>query len=97
VLDTGPIGPKVQLWDVNTGQYLSTFNCGELVLSIALEDEKMLALGFNDGTIDLWDPTEGKRLHILDFPARSVKAIVFSKDNQMLVSGSDDDEIRFVM
>ena len=67
----------------------------------ALTDDK-IAMGWDDGKIQLWDPKAGKALSILDGHAmptdisddKDVLALAFSPDGTRLASGSRDKTIR---
>ena len=67
----------------------------------ALTDDK-IAIGWDDGKIQLWDPKAGKALLILDGHAmptdisddKDVLALAFSPDGTRLASGSRDKTVR---
>ena len=57
-------------------------------------DGRLLAAGFNSGTVRLWDARGGRRLHRLVGHAESVNTVALSPDGRLLASGGDDGVIR---
>ena len=66
------------------------------VLAVAYSpDGKILASsGSSDGTIQLWDVARGNHIRTLKRHADTVRALAFSPDGKILVSGSSDDTLR---
>ena len=105
-----PDTPQVQQQEVNQdpvirealglppAPYKSPFEklAFQWVLTVAYSpDGKTLASsGSSDGTIQLWNANNGKRLRTLKGHKEMVRTLAFSPDGKTLVSGSDDDTLR---
>lgn len=88
---------KIILWDVRTGQLLSSLLVEDKVEvnSVAFSpDGQMLASGDSRGKITLWNVATRQPLSPpLTAHTESVEAIVFSPDGHLLASGSRDNTI----
>ena len=90
------------LWNVASGNLLQTMKG---VYSVAFSpDGRMIASGGQDGTIKLWNPTNGQLIrNIEEAPGAStvlagfssVSCLVFSRDNHTLVAVSGTSVIQF--
>lgn len=76
------------IWDITSGDLVRSFDCGRIVDSLAVStDDRRIASGSSDGTIQIWDAISGNCIQ--RFKADDeVKSIAFSKDGQRVVSGS---------
>src|SRR5262245_27315558 len=96
MLATGSSDRTVKLWDVTTGQELTTLE-GQMaqVRSVAFSpDGKMLATGSDDRTARLWDVTTGQELTTLKGHMTQVWSVAFSPDGKMLATGSSDRTVK---
>jgi RNA polymerase sigma factor (sigma-70 family) len=82
------------VWDVRTGKRLASFVLGDDLPCLAWSpDSKILAApGSDEGTVRLWDVTEGKALRTLHWP--KVAAVAFSPDGKRLAACGTDGTIR---
>jgi WD40 repeat protein len=88
---------KIRVWDVATGNLRRTLD-GRMrwVFTMALSpDGKTVALGTGHQIIRLWDVATGQELHTrFQGHVSSVGGLAFSGDGQILVSSSNDEEVR---
>ena len=79
LVDTSPV-PQVALIGHN----------GPITDIIYSPDGSLIATASLDGSIRLWDATDGSSIRMLDGHRGGVNSIAFSPDGQQIVSGSDD-------
>ena len=86
----------IELWDVDTGDTLTTLTGHTAdVSSIAFSpDGATLASGSGDTTVRVWDVATGDTRNTLTGHTDSVRSVVFSPDGATLASGSGDTTIR---
>ncbi|MGH1346951.1 MAG: FHA domain-containing protein [Nannocystales bacterium] len=89
---------KAHVWDASTGKLLHEMRGHkEKVFSVAFGRSKKLATGGADGRVLLWDLTS-EQPHESPRPLvgheQSVTALVFSRDLEVLASGSNDKTVR---
>lgn len=64
---------------------------GEFIQSMAINpDEKVLAVGYLDSTIKLWNLATGEQLTTLTGHSDRVMSLAFSPDGTLLASGGTD-------
>lgn len=67
----------------------------EFIFSLALSpDGTMVAAGYQDGTVRLWDMDTGERLIVLEGHTGRVMSLDFSPDGTLLASGGSDGTVR---
>ena len=89
------------MWDVENGQRIYSLEPDtggtmfDAANSIAFSPSGMvLAAGYNDKSIRLWDLSALELVSRLEGHDESVKSVAFSPDGQLLASGSADHTIR---
>lgn len=96
-LATGHYDGLIRIWDMVTGELLLKFTIDGVVESLAYNpDGRIIASGnsFENGNIQLWDAQTGQLLRELVGHQSGVNSLAFSKDGNLLVSGSYDGEVR---
>lgn len=95
VLAVGMVGGQIQLWDTTTRAKQADFpDASGTPQSMAFSpDGKTLAISVGRG-ISLWDVAGRQVRSRLDGHADTVKAVEFSIDGTLLVSGSEDVTVR---
>ncbi|OAD20748.1 repeat-containing protein [Candidatus Thiomargarita nelsonii] len=96
-------GSIINLWEVNTGKKLHTFEGHKYdISSLAFsQDGKTIASGSMDNTIKVWDVSSGKLLHTLkkrlffgDGHKEYVSSVTFSTNGKMIISGGADNTVK---
>ncbi|NJP10707.1 MAG: WD40 repeat domain-containing protein [Leptolyngbyaceae cyanobacterium RU_5_1] len=87
---------RIQLWDLGTQKILSTIASDQAVNALAFSpDGSLLAAGAK--ITKIWHLASGQLLHTLN--SGDLNCLVFSQDNQLLITGSDgvqgEDGIKF--
>jgi WD40 repeat protein len=87
----------VQLWDVATRRLDATLNggAGEVQSVAVSQNDKILADGTADGTVQLWDVASHHQTGSLSTGSHgAVLSLAFSRDGNTLASGSADGTVR---
>lgn len=96
MLASGGQDETIRLWDLETGESISTFSGHERsVESVDFSpDGTMIASGSMDETIRLWNIDTGQAVNVLIGHSEGVKSVAFSPDGTTIVSGSSDGTVR---
>jgi WD40 repeat protein len=95
----------VRIWNIraaaetfgNVPEYLliAPLDEGEFISSLALSPEgDVLAVGYADSSVRLWDFSTGEQLKILGGHEEQVVSLAFSPDGTLLASGGADGTVR---
>lgn len=57
-------------------------------------DSRLVAAGYDDGRVRLWNAATGAELHMFRLHAGAVRSLSFTQDGQRVVSGSEDETAR---
>lgn len=91
----GRVAPLVLLCDAETGVEQRSFPApGDDILAMAFSPEGLLALGYRDGTVTLWDPYAGRAERTLEGLGGKVLSLAFSHDGRWLAAGNEDSTLR---
>jgi WD40 repeat protein/serine/threonine protein kinase/tetratricopeptide (TPR) repeat protein len=96
LLATGGQDNTIKIWDLTTGNELSTLNGqSDLVSSIDWSpDSTSLAVGGKDKVVRIWNVTDGRMTCSLVGHTKDTRAVSWSPDGRLLASGSDDGSIK---
>jgi WD40 repeat protein len=79
-----------RLWETGTGAAVRDFEPGTQIGSVAVSpDGTRIALGLNNGQVQLWDTASGALLRTLDVHSRYVGYVAFSPDSGTLVASAN--------
>lgn len=85
----------LRIWDIDTGICTHTFNNSRTFEGIAFSpNNKSLACGCSDGTIQVWDMATSACVQFLQGHTERVTSLAFSSDGGRIVSGSADGTVR---
>lgn len=86
----------MQLWDVETGEIVRTYEGHEVWLTSASfsPDGTRIVSASGDDTVRLWDAATGTLLHTLTGHTRFPTSVTFSPDGRRVLSGAADATIR---
>ncbi|MFC1410079.1 hypothetical protein ACEZCY_12470 [Streptacidiphilus sp. N1-12] len=89
-------GFEVRLWNPITGQLVGERMKGDLEYDLDLNaDGSLLAIGFSNGKVQLWDLESGQRSAPVVFRhTGAVRAVAFSPDGTLLATAGDDSLVR---
>ena len=94
-LATGSNGNQVKLWDVTTGDCLSTLDYSSQIWAVAFSpDGQMLATANEDQTVKLWHVKTGQCLQTLHEHRNRVWLVAFHPYEQQLISISEDQIVK---
>jgi WD40 repeat protein len=96
-LATGSDDTTIKVWDVQTGNCLTTLEGHTKVISSVVfhPDGQILASGSGDTTIKIWNISRGKCQKTLSGHTRWLLSIAFHPAGKILVSSSGDGTLRF--
>ncbi len=90
-----PRKEELQIWDTTVGTLLSTYPVSVQALNaVASPDGKEVAVGNNDGTVQVWDVASGKLLLTYRGHSAAVYTLSWSPDGRFLASGSGDTTVQ---
>ncbi|MCI0703093.1 MAG: WD40 repeat domain-containing protein [Planctomycetia bacterium] len=84
-------GPKVRIWDVNSGEEIAPTGLCAAFSVAASSDGKWLGIGGTDYFTQLWDATEGKLSASLEATKPPIGHVTFTPDSKTLVHTSPAD------
>eukprot|EP01029_Cantina_marsupialis_P009010 TRINITY_DN2111_c0_g2_i1.p1 TRINITY_DN2111_c0_g2~~TRINITY_DN2111_c0_g2_i1.p1 ORF type:complete len:814 (+),score=269.47 TRINITY_DN2111_c0_g2_i1:89-2530(+) len=90
---------SVKLWNYNTEGLIKELPKQESkgnISQVSLSSNKMVAAGFTDGFINLWEQGQGNRSEFLvgfNGHQNTISSLAFNKSSTLLASGSKDTEI----
>ncbi|ORY47903.1 WD40 repeat-like protein [Rhizoclosmatium globosum] len=86
----------IKMWSLQSGLCLKTLEADSEVYSVALShDGSRIAAGCaSQNKIFIWSAVIGEKLTILEGHSLEVRALAFSSNDKILVSGSRDDSVR---
>ncbi|SOE79098.1 WD40 repeat [Streptomyces sp. OV198] len=99
----GNFGHGVDLWNVTTGHArmnplaypeAADWESQGAATEAFTADGRILAVGGEDGTLQLWDTRTGRLRRSLAGHAHGVRSVAFSPDGRTLASGDDDGSVR---
>jgi WD40 repeat protein len=96
-LASGHYDGMIRIWDMRTGLMQLEFQSQEVIQGLVFSpDGRLLASGgsYESNLVRLWDPSTGLLLRTLEGHTSSVTHLLFSPENQFLVSGSYDGILR---
>ncbi|MEJ8755545.1 WD40 repeat domain-containing protein [Pontibacter sp. H259] len=88
-------GNNANIWDVASRKVLRTFGQKGTLLAVAYTpDNKLVALGGKDKTVQVWQVDSGELLHTFEGHQKEVTDVTFSLDGSLLISASADKTIK---
>jgi WD40 repeat protein len=86
---SGSDDKSIKLWDISTGQVITTFNGHKKGVWTLLFDGSSLYSGADDSTIIQWDIREAKPLHVISGFTGTVTCIQKKDDKTLLCSAGN--------
>lgn len=88
--------PKVQMWDVETGNCFQTLTGHQEPVAAPAwtEDQRRVASGAFDRCVRLWDVASGECVSVLRGHRSYVRSVEFSHSEEQLLSGAGDGVVR---
>ena len=85
----------LELWEVESGRLVYTYEEGESANSVAFSpDGKHIVSGWSDSTLKLWETESGQHVHTFKGHKGEVKSVAFSSDGKYMISGSFDKTLK---
>src|SRR6185369_3024063 len=85
----------VKTWDLSTGRQLSDLGKqDEILISAFSKDAQFVAISYGRNLVEIYEVYTGKRIKRLPKIDVPVKGLTFSPDGRMLVTGSDQTQLR---
>ena len=85
----------LRVFDVRSGQQVHSLKGHEAMQAeAAAPDGRHLAVGYRDGSLQLWDIVDGRIVMNLVGHTSAVRSLSFSPDGRHLLSGSSDKTAR---
>ncbi len=96
ILATGSDDNTIKLWEVNTGQVITTLlgHSWSVVAVTFTADGTMLISASRDRTVKLWKVSTAEEITTLSGHADSLSTVAVSPDAQLIASGSRDKTIK---
>jgi WD40 repeat protein len=91
---SGGDGGEIRIWNAETWVEKRAMRTDAMVLAVAFLPSGVLATGTVAGSIDLWDPLQGKRIARFDAHKEQVLALAATPKGDLLASGSSDGRIK---
>jgi WD40 repeat protein len=87
--------PFVKLWQTDLDQHRDQdSNVGQVTCIAFSGDGQLVASGFSDGTVKVWDATSGLCLRTFRDPFTWARCVTFSPDSRFCASASEDGQVR---
>jgi WD40 repeat protein len=83
----------LQLWDVNSGQRLTTLQHSNWISAVAFSGDGRKAAAGCGGTVLLWDAADGQVIVTLNVHTNEVTSLALSKHGKTLLTGSAGDRM----
>lgn len=84
-----------KLWNLNTSNCVRTMETGFGLCCTFVPGNRHVVVGTKEGALELYDVASGEQVEIFAAHSREVWSICVSPDQQTLVSGSADKELKF--
>lgn len=78
------------IWDTETGERLTIQAHDDLVRTVSIGNDSVLATGSNDGSAALWDLTDGSLIHFLNYHTAPVIEVFFDPSGERVATVSED-------
>jgi WD40 repeat protein/serine/threonine protein kinase len=86
--------PNLKVWDTE-GKELLTLSLPRKTMALAISpDGKIIAVGFADNTVRLYDAATGNEKRVLSGHSSGIRGLAFSPDGKRLLSGAFDQSVK---
>ncbi|KAL7948153.1 hypothetical protein V8C42DRAFT_275523 [Trichoderma barbatum] len=90
-------GTTIELWHMNKGICVRTFDCGNILSSVVfLDDSKSLGASTNRGTVFLWDTETGNCFYQHCMPDIKINTIAFSHDLTLMAIATYSNDVHII-